>query len=138
MRVKVGNSVLKRLTPPPSPWPSPTRGEGITIVLAGMDCFCPFSLEGGPRRQKAGMRVKAGNSVLKRLTPPPQTRRPPLALSHEGRGNRIVPVTAVALPGCPRPSGSWDRPLPLPPPDPDRIAKYYARLDLRKAGAAAP
>src|SRR5690606_35471755 len=86
MRVKAGNSVLKRLTPPPSPWPSPTRGEGITIVLAGMDCFCPFSLEGGPRRQKAGMRVKAGNSVFKRLAPLPLT----LALSHEGRGNCIV------------------------------------------------
>src|SRR5690554_6013283 len=91
MRVKAGNSVLKRLTPPPSPWPSPTRGEGITIVLAGMDCFCPFSLEGGPRRQKAGMRVKAGNSVFKRLAPLPlRLSVPPLALSHEGRGNNIV------------------------------------------------
>src|SRR5690554_3539781 len=90
MRVKAGNSVLKRLTPPPQTRRPPLalshEGRGNYIVLAGMDCFCPFSLEGGPRRQKVGMRVKADNSVFKRLAPLPLT----LALSHEGRGNNIV------------------------------------------------
>src|SRR5690606_8346379 len=50
----------------------------------------PFSLEGGPRRQKVGMRVKAGSSVFKRL------RRPlTLTLSRKGRGNDFVPSRSL-------------------------------------------
>src|SRR5690554_216376 len=41
------NSVFKRLRrPPPSPWPSPTRGEGIALCLPSTGCFCSFSLDG--------------------------------------------------------------------------------------------
>src|SRR5690554_3806864 len=41
-----GNSVIKRLRRPPSPWPSPTRGEGIALCLPSTGCFCSFSLDG--------------------------------------------------------------------------------------------
>src|SRR5690554_3617811 len=90
MRVERTTRCLSGYAAPPQTRRPPLalshEGRGNCIVLAGMDCFCPFSLEGGPRRQKVGMRVKAGNSVFKRLAPLPLT----LALSHEGRGNNIV------------------------------------------------
>ena len=40
------------------------EGRGNNILRS---LFYSFSLEGGPRRQKVGMRVKATNSVFKRL-----------------------------------------------------------------------
>src|SRR5690554_2686504 len=38
------------------------------------------------------MRVGQATPVFKRLTPPPQTRRPPLALSRKGRGNSLPQI----------------------------------------------
>src|SRR5690606_29295967 len=66
MRVKAGNSVFKRLTPPPSPWPSPTRGEGITLCSPAWTAFAPSPLTG-----EGGDEGGADHAVFKRLRRPP-------------------------------------------------------------------
>src|SRR5690606_41624139 len=86
---------------PPSPLP---RGERELYCASRHGLLLPLL----PRREKAGMRVERTTRCLSGYAAPPQTRRPPLALSHEGRGNyNCARRHGLLLPLLPRGGAAW-------------------------------
>ena len=57
----------------------------MALSLPRIDCIYSFSLEGGPRRQKVGMRVEQTARCLSGCAAPLRLGAPP-TLSRQGRG----------------------------------------------------